>query len=65
MIDEPKDVRLPIMVSRSEAEAIDEFRFQNRISTRAEAIRRLIKLGLAAGNQVDERAGNARKEPSE
>jgi hypothetical protein len=45
---DPKDVRLPVMVTRREAEAIDEYRFTARIPTRAEAIRRLIQLGLEA-----------------
>jgi hypothetical protein len=51
MNEEPKDVRLPLMVTRSEAEAIDDWRFQNRVATRAEAIRRLIKLGLEAASK--------------
>lgn len=48
MATEPKDIRLPIMVTASEAAAIDDFRFKNRINTRAEAIRQLIHTGLAA-----------------
>jgi hypothetical protein len=48
MADEPFDVRLPLMVSQSQAEAIDAWRYQNRIPSRAEAIRRLIELGLDA-----------------
>jgi len=50
---EAKDIRLPVMVTRAEAEAIDSWRFANRVPTRAEAIRRLIELGLkaAAANQ--------------
>jgi hypothetical protein len=48
MDKEPKDVRLPIMVSQQEAAAIDDWRFVNRVSTRAEAIRQLIALGLQA-----------------
>jgi hypothetical protein len=52
MSDEPKDVRLPVMVTRSEAVVIDEWRFQNRIASRAEAIRRLIQLGLDASVQA-------------
>jgi hypothetical protein len=36
------------MVSRTEAAAIDEYRFEQRIPSRAEAIRRLIELGLDA-----------------
>lgn len=46
MSDEPKDVRLPVMVTRSEAKAIDDWRFENRVPTRAEAIRLLIAAGL-------------------
>lgn len=47
MTNEPKDIRLPIMVSASEAKAIDDFRFRMRINTRAEAMRLLINRGLA------------------
>lgn len=36
------------MVSAADAEAIDDYRFANRITTRAEAIRQLIHIGLAA-----------------
>jgi hypothetical protein len=58
MDNEPKDVRLPLMVTRAEAAAIDEWRFANRIPTRAEAIRRIIALGLAShsGQQTDQQA---------
>lgn len=48
MDQEPKDVRLPIMVTATEAKAIDDWRFDKRIPTRAEAIRQLIALGLRA-----------------
>jgi hypothetical protein len=50
MDQEPKDVRLPIMVTATEAKAIDDWRFDKRIHTRAEAIRQLIALGLKARN---------------
>ncbi len=46
--DQPKDIRLPVMVSRSAMQAIDDWRFANKIPTRAEAIRRLIEAGLKA-----------------
>jgi hypothetical protein len=49
MEQEPKDVRLPVMVSRSDLEAIDGWRYANRVPTRAEAIRRLLELGLKTG----------------
>jgi|GEM_PF-1028190 len=43
---ELKDVRIPIMMSGSEVEAIDDWSFQNRIRSRSEAIRRLCQGGL-------------------
>jgi Ribbon-helix-helix protein, copG family len=46
MDKEPKDVRVPVMVTRSELEAIDAWRYANRLPTRSEAIRRLIEMGL-------------------
>lgn len=46
MSEEPKNVRLPIMVSESEALAIDDWRFTHRVGTRSEAIRRLITTGI-------------------
>lgn len=46
MTDEPKDVRLPFMVTASEAKAIDEWRYKNRVPSRAEAMRLLINRGL-------------------
>ncbi|PRA46642.1 hypothetical protein CQ062_23155 [Ochrobactrum sp. MYb68] len=46
MTDEPKDVRLPFMVTASEAKAIDEWRYKNKIPSRAEAMRLLINRGL-------------------
>ncbi|MEL4069939.1 hypothetical protein WKW50_07300 [Ochrobactrum sp. GPK 3] len=49
MTDEPKDVRLPFMVTASEAKAIDEWRYKNKIPSRAEAMRLLINRGLAFG----------------
>ena len=41
-------VRLPLMVSAKQADAIDSWRYSNRVPTRAEAIRQLIDLGLEA-----------------
>jgi surfactin synthase thioesterase subunit len=51
MDQEPRDVRLPVMVGRSDLEAIDAWRYARHIPTRAEAIRRLIELGLNAPPQ--------------
>lgn len=39
--------RLQIMLSPEELAAIDDFRFQHRMPTRAAAVRELLKLGLA------------------
>lgn len=41
------------MASAAEVAAIDDFRFKNRIPTRAEAIRTLIEVGLGAAAMAD------------
>jgi hypothetical protein len=46
LMAEPKDNRIPIMMSDAEVQAIDDWRFTNRIPTRSEAIRRLAQRGL-------------------
>lgn len=49
MANQLKNIRLPLMVSEPELAAIDDWRFSRRVATRAEAIRRLIHLGIKAG----------------
>ena len=46
-----KDVRLNLFFKSQEIEKIDDFRFKNRIASRAEAIRRLVELGLKGAGQ--------------
>ena len=46
MADELKTIKFQMMLSPREAETIDDWRFKNRISSRAEAIRRLVQLAL-------------------
>lgn len=46
MTDELKSTRLPIMVTPTEAQEIDDWRFKHRQRTRAEAIRQLVRTGL-------------------
>ena len=55
MSDELKTIKFQLMLAPSEAEAIDDWGFKNRIRTRAEAIRRLCQIGLEA----DENTANA------
>lgn len=45
-MDEPKDIRLHLMISRSEAAAIDDWRFRQRVASRSEAVRQLVAAGL-------------------
>jgi hypothetical protein len=45
---EPKDQRVPVMMTASELKAVDDWSFEQRIRSRGEAIRRLIALGLKA-----------------
>jgi hypothetical protein len=42
-----REERLQIMLSPEELEVIDSFRFENRMPTRAAAVRELLKMGLA------------------
>lgn len=46
MDKKPRENRVPIMMSESELKAIDDWRFENRIATRSDAVRRLCQLGL-------------------
>jgi len=42
-----KDQKLIIMISKDLLQEIDDFRFRNRIPSRAEAVRQLIEKALA------------------
>lgn len=44
--------RLQIMLAPEELSAIDDFRFQHRMPTRAAAVRELLKFGLASARGV-------------
>lgn len=57
----PRENRVPIMMSEEELNAIDDWRFANRVATRSEAIRRLAASGIALHNGANayfERTGN-------
>jgi metal-responsive CopG/Arc/MetJ family transcriptional regulator len=41
--------RLQVMLTEDELRALDDFRFQKRMPSRASAIRELLRRGLAAG----------------
>jgi metal-responsive CopG/Arc/MetJ family transcriptional regulator len=43
-----KDPRVILPLSRELLERVDDFRFENRLNSRAEAIRRLLQGGLDA-----------------
>lgn len=45
---DPKVHRVPVMMTQAEVQAIDDWRFNSRVATRAEAIRQLVEIGLAA-----------------
>ena len=48
MNDPTRGERLQIMLTKDEIEALDTWRFQKRMPSRAAAIRELLKRGLAA-----------------
>lgn len=49
---ENKTERVQLLMTPSEVKAIDDWGFENRIRTRAEAIRRLCRMGLVHDNQI-------------
>lgn len=49
--------RLQIMLSPDELEAVDTFRFEHRMPSRAAAVRELFRLGLAAVGKLAGTAG--------
>ncbi|MCG4258025.1 hypothetical protein [Acetobacter senegalensis] len=53
MADELKTERVQLMMTPSEVKAIDDWSFDSRIRGRAEAIRRLIQLGLEVAKSTD------------
>ena len=44
---EKKDVRVQLVISQSEIDALDEWRAKHKIWSRSDAIRRLIASGIA------------------
>ena len=52
---EPKDRRINLVVSPSELDAIDEYWHRERLTSRSEAIRKLLKLGLEAAKRGHEK----------
>lgn len=49
--------RLQIMLAPDELSAVDDFRFKNRMPSRAAAVRELFRLGLASAGLTQETAG--------
>ncbi len=52
-----REERLQIMLSPEELKAVDNFRFQHRMPSRAAAVRELLRHGIAAVGVVMENAG--------
>jgi hypothetical protein len=52
-----REERLQIMLSPEELRAVDNFRFEHRMPSRAAAVRELLRYGIAAAGVVIENAG--------
>jgi hypothetical protein len=53
-----REERLQIMLSPDELKAVDNFRFEHRMPSRAAAVRELLRCGIAsAGSKVLDNAG--------
>jgi hypothetical protein len=54
-----REQRLQIMLSPEELRALDNFRFEHRMPSRAAAVRELLRQGLGVGGSVLDNAGVA------
>ncbi len=52
-----REERLQIMLSPDELKALDNFRFEHRMPSRAAAVRELLRQGLGVGGTVLDNAG--------
>ena len=52
-----RDERLQIMLSPEELRAVDDFRFKQRMPSRAASVRELFRIGLASAGLVPALAG--------
>lgn len=52
MTKKPRENRIPIMMSDDELSAIEDWRFDNRIATRSDAVRRLCKMALVLDDEL-------------
>src|SRR5262245_14872702 len=57
MVDGNRGERLQIMLTEEELRALDDWRFQHRMPSRAAAVRELLKRGLAAEGFLSADAG--------
>lgn len=53
MTDEDRGERLQIMLSQDELKAVEDWRFQKRMPSRAAAVRELLRRGLAAEGFIE------------
>ncbi len=51
---EKKDVRIQLVISQSEIDALDEWRAQNKIWSRSDAIRQAILMLIKPGQKPDD-----------
>jgi hypothetical protein len=58
MGDLTRGERLQIMLTKEEVEALDNWRFQRRMPSRAAAVRELLKRGLAAEGFISAEGGS-------
>ncbi|WP_029042582.1 hypothetical protein [Cucumibacter marinus] len=57
MVDDKKTLKFQMMMSPGEAQQLDDWMFENRLRSRAEAIRRLCQIGLALDSALPEIEG--------
>lgn len=53
MANDPKNVRFQLLMSEDEAAALDDWAAENRLRSKAEAVRQLCEIGLEAYSKAD------------
>ncbi len=59
-----REQRLQVMLSPAELKALDDFRFDRRMPSRAAAVREILRQGLGVGGNVEDNTGIASGEYS-
>ena len=53
MVKQPREHRVPIMFAEAEIKSVDDWRFDSRVATRSDAVRKLAQIGIVSYREID------------